>query len=186
MPPYVLEAALGNGAANAAAPRGHAWSWLGGRRRAVLLGGVLPARPFRTTLQALLVMLVLTTFGAYVAICMAFLFLNFSPDHAQTAAILAAVDAVVVAFCWVPAYARQMALPRQVTYAGEVIQLLRRDGGEDAADTHHVWIDDGSPASTQFLISCAVYRRLSVGDLVAATWSPRRGRLRGITLTQAA
>jgi hypothetical protein len=78
---------------------------------------------------------------------------------------------------WLPSFTHRMTLPDTVIFPGEVIRLQYVDGGSDSPDDYLVWVDDGSPVSLKFDVAPAVYRRLSVGDPVRVTWSPRRRSL---------
>jgi hypothetical protein len=95
------------------------------------------------------------------------------------AVIPAATAAVVVMTCWLPAYSRRMMLPDAVTFTGEVVKRQFVDGVDDP-DRYIVWIDDGSPTTMLFDLQPGGHQRVTAGELVQVTWSPRQRTLHDI------
>jgi hypothetical protein len=81
------------------------------------------------------------------------------------------LGAIAIFGIWLPAFARRMSLPGRVTFPAEVVR--RWSIGSDEVD-YFVAVDDGSsPQAATFQIEPAPYRRISAGDTVLVTFSPR-------------
>jgi hypothetical protein len=169
-----------DGPAAAPLPRGHAWSSFGGQWHTVRLGQAV-SRPSWNTLSGLGFVLLWAVMGSFPAVAIGAFAFGFDLEGKLIAIIPAALAAVVIATLWMPAYASRTALADTGSFPGEVIRLEFVDGG-DSADDYLVWVDDGSPTSLKYDVAPAIYRRLSVGDPVQVSWSPRRRTLNDITL----
>lgn len=169
-----------DGPAAAPLPKGHAWSSFGGQWHTVKLGNVV-SRPYWSTITGLGSVLMLTFIGSFPAVLIGVLGLGFSAQGKLLAITPAALGALVIVAFWLPSFSGRMTLPDTVTFPGEVIRLEYVDGGSDDPDDYLVWVDDGSPVSLKFDVAQIIYRRLSVGDPVQVSWSPRRRSLNDIT-----
>ena len=165
-----------DGPAAAPLPKGHAWSSFGGQWHTVRLGQVVSS-PYWSTMSGLGFVLISAVMVSFPAVVIGVFALGFDPAGKLIAITPAALAALVIGVFWLPSFTHRMTLPDTVTFPGEVIRLQYVDGGSDSPDDYLVWVDDGSPVSLKFDVAPAVYRRLSVGDPVRVTWSPRRRSL---------
>ncbi len=161
-------------------PKGHAWSSFGGQWHTVKLGDVV-SRPYWSTTTGLGFVLMLTLMGSFPAVMIGVFGLGLNAQGKLLAITPAALGALTIVVFWLPSFSHRMTLPDAVTFPGEVIRLQFVDGGSDSPDDYLVWVDDGSPVSLKFDVAQIVYRRLSVGDPVQVSWSPRRRSLNDIT-----
>ena len=164
-----------DGPAAAPLPKGHAWSSFGGQWHTVKLGDVVSS-PYWSTSTGLGFVLMWVFMGSFPAVMIGVLGLGLNTQGKLLAITPAAIGALIIAVFWLPSFAHRMSLPDTVTFPGEVIKLQFVDGG-DSADDYLVWVDDGSPVSQKFDVAQSIYRRLSVGDSVQVSWSPRRRSL---------
>ncbi len=123
----------------------------------------------------------LTLMGSFPAVMIGVFGLGLNAQGKLLAITPAALGALIIVVFWLPSFSHRMTLPDAVTFPGEVIRLQFVDGGSDSPDDYLVWVDDGSPVSLKFDVAQIVYRRLSVGDPVQVSWSPRRRSLTDIT-----
>jgi hypothetical protein len=169
-----------DGPAAAPLPKGHAWSSFGGRWHTVKLGSVV-SRPYWSTTTGLGLVLLLVFMGSFPALMIGLLGLGLNTQGTLLALTPVTVGGLIIAVFWLPSFAHRMTLPDTVTFPGEVIRLQFVEGGSDSPDDYLVWVDDGSPVSLKFDVGQSVYGRLSVGDTVQVSWSPRRRSLNDIT-----
>ena len=159
-------------------PAGHAWSSLGGQWHTVQLGVELQ-RPRWSGLPGLWTVLSWTVAGSFFAVIAGGLD-GFDLNGQLIALAPAALGALVIVTCWLPAFAMRMSQPDNVTFIGEVVKAWHVDGGEYSPDHDWVCVDDGSPVTMKFDVGPARYSQLKVAGLVRVSWSPRRGCLNHI------
>lgn len=160
-------------------PRGYAWSSLGGQWHTVRLGRVLPP-PFWGAAPSLRLLLFLTAAGSLYSVMFGYFGDGFDPEGKLITIAPAALASFVIVTCWLPAFGRRLRLPDTVTFTGEVVKqkYVERD---DDPDRYFVWVDDGSPTTLMFDLVPDSHQRVTSGDLVQVSWSPRQRRLLDIT-----
>jgi hypothetical protein len=165
-----------DGPASAPPPRGYVWSSLGGQWRTVRLGRALPP-PFWGARSSLGLLVFFTAAGSLYSVMFGYFGDGFDLEGKLLAFTPAALFALVIVTCWLPALSRRLRLPDSVTFTGQVVKQKYVDGGAEDPDRYFVWVDDGSPTTMMFDLVPGNHQRVTAGDLVQVGWSPRQRRL---------
>jgi hypothetical protein len=165
-----------DGAGSAPPPRGYVWSSLGGQWHTVRLGRIFPP-PYWGARPSLGALVFLAAAGSLYSVMFGALGDGFDPEGKLIAFTPAALFVFVMVTGWLPAAGRRLRLPDTVTFTGEVVKQRYVDGGVDDPDRYFVWVDDGSPTTMMFDLVPGGHQRVTAGDLVVVTWSPRQRRL---------
>jgi hypothetical protein len=99
------------------------------------------------------------------------------------ALVPAAVFVFFGAASWFPRFSQRLSIPRRVVYRGQVVKRWIQSDSQDneAAVLRCCCVDDGlSEVAQTFSLKAKTYKRLSVGDTVQVTYSPRWQLLRRI------